>query len=362
MNAIRAMFLTLISCIATSASAVTMCVTNTSQLQQAAAFAQANGLDDEIRLEAANFQPPAQNVQTSFFFEPADSDLSKTLKVSGGWKVGTNCGQQTPNATLTILNMQGKVGMTFRVYAPRQFLGSVTVENLSIVGSGSSGGWEGASALVWDVYAGGSAQFLADRLIMMFGNDSYAGAVLLKQSGGNTMTLRNSIIAHHATTDHGIQVSPVDVRATSGARGLLVNNSIHDNVGVGETAGLLVTGQVDLFNNVIANNATDSLVHYQVNSPSAEQISLVSNHISTQNLFPPPVVNEGNTTGPADWVMSGDYRILHSASNLRDSGFNAPTGGLAATDVFGNPRASDGAVDRGALEFKGNIVFRDGFE
>ncbi len=362
MNALRIALLSLTCGFVPPASAAMICVTNTAQLQQAADIAGENGQDDELRLEAASFAPPSPNVQAALLYWPADSDLDTSLKISGGWKVGTNCSEQTPNATLTLLNLQGKVGMRFQVDPPRQFLGSVTIENLYLVDSGSAGGWGYARALSWKVNAGNSARFLADRLVILYSDDSWSGAVWMQQTGGGTMSLRNSVIAHHASHQGGIEFPAVDIQALDGAHGFLINNSIHDNVGVGEVAGVNVAGKVDLYNNIIANNTATSLVHYELNAEAGSEVSLVSNHIETRNLPQPPLTDIDNTAGAADWSMAGDYRILSTGSTLRDSGFNDPPGGLPATDVFGNPRAADREVDKGALEAKGNIMFRDGFE
>ena len=355
----------------TQGQAATFCVSTGVQLANALASAQSNGQSDEIKVTTGILRGTTQPFgNPRWRYEPAASDEATALTLSGGWSAGNNCASQTIGTLLSQLDAEWQGPVLDFVPLIASFSGQVTVRNLTLA-RGRSFNDFGASGLRWTVTGTIATQLLVEDVIVTSGSSSVQGvqSVRITQQGGGFIRFRNNVISNNSATGSS-SGGAAEIRAISPAVGFVSNNSIFANQGTSQVSfGLGLGGVITASNNAVANNTTTAAPPtFQVFSSDGSGITLRNNHFENMLFTGGTFSEQGTTTGDPQWTGVGMVRLPNAVSPLRDSGVNNPSGGIASTDIEGNPRIISNVVDRGASEAAANpgglpdLIFQNGFE
>ncbi|MGE3298607.1 MAG: hypothetical protein AB7I68_14825 [Porticoccaceae bacterium] len=355
----------------TNAQATTFCVSTGTQLANALASAATNGQNDEVRITngiLTGSTEPFSNARWRFL--PAASDEATTLGLSGGWSTGNNCASQSIGTLLTQLDaeFQGP-NLLFAPLTP-SYSGQVSIRNLTL-SRGRTFNSFGASGIQWNVTGTIATQLLVENVIVTAGQSSVQGArsVSISQQGGGFIRFRNNVVSNNTATGASSSAA-VSINATSNAIAFVSNNSIFANQGTSQVGfGLGLEGVITASNNAVADN-TSSFVGstIQVFSAAGGGITLRNNHFEMVQITNGAFFEQGTSTGDPQWTGVGMVRLPNDVSPLRDSGVNNPSGGIASTDIEGNPRIINSLVDRGASEAEAvpvvlpDLIFQNGFD
>ncbi|MDZ3822454.1 MAG: hypothetical protein U0S76_02515 [Pseudoxanthomonas sp.] len=337
------------------AEAAMFCVATGGQLQNALSMAEANGVDDEIRIRSGTLMRDIP--MASGFMFLYSSNLAQDLDISGGWNA--NCTQRTHDPRLTVLSGAGLGQVLGLGHYGAGGTGTIRLRNLSLRnGRGTSSGYgTGLQVTAWEG-ANGAAE-LEHLLIQL--NDNHAPV-----STGHALRLMDSSGARLDVTLRNVQVDG------NRNRGLIVDSanatSVYRISQSTVTANLIVNqgfaavevygpGFLWVANNVFAGNgvATDLSIG---NAPS----HLRNNHVG--GIVGSPGSNQGMTSGDPRLVADGVWWRPGVGSPLRDTGIATPNGGTGSLDIAGNPRVRGPAVDRGAFEAAPDLdtIWRNGFQ
>jgi len=362
-------------CISGPACATVFCVATGNELSTAMETAAYNNQNDEIHIRTGTLKRsgavgtvPRWEYNTG----SGGGDVTRTLTLSGGW---TDCNTHVDDPRLTVLDaeyqgsaVQLKVDSTAAIINVSNLTITRGYHNGNVLAGPAGGGDLGVYALF------STSTVVLERLIVVAGqsissNGSFAaGGILITGGGGLTVTLRNNVIAYNTgESQAGLYIN------TSESAISVNNNSIFSNT-VSSTqpgahgAGLKLINPIGtsyLANNVIVGNRNGSNVAQDMDN-AAGNTYLRNNHIGAPTLSVAPVLNLNPTTGDPGWTLVGIYPIPNVTSPLRDSGTNAPNGGIGAQDLAGNARIVNTTVDRGAIEAALNsnpdLIFKDGFQ
>jgi hypothetical protein len=355
----------------TSARAATFCVSTGTQLTNALASAQNNGVNDDIRVttgvltgSSATFTNPRWS------YRPTANDEATSLSLSGGWSAGNSCATQTIATLASQLDAEFQGPVLDLFPATPSYSGQVSVRNLTLT-RGRTFNSFAPMGLRWVATGTFAAQLLVEHVIVTAGNSSAQGAsaVHIAQSGGGFIRFRNNVVSNNTasgTTSGG----GVSIAATSSAVAYVSNNSIFNNQGTQSVGfGLGIDGVATISNNVVADNTTSAAgPTYQVFSSDGSGITLRNNHFENARFTGGAFSEQGTTSGDPQWTGIGMVKVPNAVSPLRDSGVNNPGGGIAATDIDGDSRIVNATVDRGATEAEAipgslpDAIFADQFE
>lgn len=357
--------------VALPAAAAPVCVDNGTELSTAIGLAAVNGQDDEIRLSRGFFgipnNYPYDYNRPIFAYRPIDTDLDKSLTISGGWEPQDLCDQQTGQPADTVID-PGTFGSVFYFRAALNFMpgsdttlrGAIAVHNLSIEGAvahkDANPGDPGADAAAIQ-YLGitQGASLIVERVFVreaqIIGTSNSVISVHA-HGPGSFRLINNAIFDSNLYGDNGS--TAMRVLCEGGAVCYVNNNSIHDNVASGNQfyPGLMLGGIVNASNNAVADNTfiSGTPTSAQAGPIGAESgLDLRNNHFQSENFVNPYNIT-GTTSGNARWTRIGLHRVPNFNSPLRNSGRNNPFGGSGSLDIVGNPRVREGTVDRGAYE------------
>ena len=160
-------------------------------------------------------------------------------------------------------------------------------------------------------------------------------------TGGMPRFVNTLFYANTAVTD-GAAIFTTNATAT------ILNSTITQNTSANFSGGITSANTSTVITNTILwDNAP---IQFRVASGG----TLVVDHTCIQDL-PPGLNNNGNIGDDPNFSDPGgaDFR-LQSGSACQNSGNNAPTGGLPATDLDGSVRVVGPAVDMGAYERAGD--------
>jgi len=232
--------------------AATFCAKTSAQFQAALNQANANGENDEIRIQIGDHSTPGEN-QFNFL-----NSESQDLVISGGWiSIGNiDCAVQSGYPQLTRLDGDGSSPVLW--YVSDGFDGNLTVSNLSIVnGFTTLAGLNSGLGLYISNTQSSSA--LIDR-VYFADNQSPAGSAF-RLAGGDLLTIRNSVFANNIADDG---FGTLSINMLENAEGLyFINNTLVDNqtnstwTGTNNTAGLSLSMAESMQNipqTLIANN------------------------------------------------------------------------------------------------------------
>lgn len=339
--------------------AATFCVSTGNALNTALAQAGANSEDDVIKIEygtlTSNTHAP-QNYQWDF---NGSGDEYQTT-ISGGWSKGNGCASlatNDPQATVLDAQWQGPVFVANLRY---DFGGSFTLRNLTLARGklftsdcfSGNVGIDCASGLGVYMWGVTGASVTVENILITTGvaaSGAHGSIADLSVTGTGTLKFRNAIVALNDLSGSAM-AEGVSIQTTGTAIAYIANNSIFQNSVTSTKSGLHVDVVGTISNNAIADN-TSTANAVQFFADDAVGITLVNNHFQTRSYNGTfPFSETGTTTGDAQWTQSGIRMIPNADSVLRDSGVNAPSGGIPAIDFSGYARIVSGTIDRGAVE------------
>ncbi|RFF28873.1 hypothetical protein [Wenzhouxiangella sediminis] len=353
------------------------CVQTSEQLRQAMTTAGSNGQDDIIRIHSGTYPAPAPQ---PFIYS---SDGAFDLDISGGWSPGfdaTPCVYNDGEPGDTLLDGEGN-RLVMSIQGQAGEAGEVRVQNLTIASALASPS-SGALSITGPA-SGFGGEILVDR-VKFSGNQGPAGGSAIRITGGNKVTVRNSIFAFNST---GNGQGVVFASMSASDQGFyFINNSLtysfHDvsSPSATTTSGLHVNLNNDgtsqsrayIANNLFWANETDDTWLGGVGTT----------YVYNNNFFfDPPAsdFSDGNMSVDPQLVQIGVDFTPAAGSPLIDQGRSQPTPpfpvprpfeldwsyGLQDFDGGGTTSRLEGAnVDIGAVEspFKPDGLFQDRFE
>lgn len=347
--------------LAPGAEAAEFCVSTGNQLQNALDAADGNDQDDVIKVVSGthitNITAPT-DYHWRFWYTNVDAD--NNLVVSGGWSAGNNCATQSSlDPASTVLDAEN-LGPVFNIqpYGSGITLsGDITISNLTFArGRGQAFGGIGypAGVRVHVPEATGSTSLVFDNILVTSAS-SAADSVSISGfyiGGAGFLRLRNSIFHGNTLTHAG--TTGIFVRTSGNAVAYVNNNSVYENTTVFSHPGFIGSGVVTFSNNAVADNVSSSVPANQTRQFYAQDpnsIRLYHNHFQTMGWgpgFPDEFVDQ--TSGDAHWTQVGSRMVPNTVSPLRNSGVNAPSGGVPGIDFSGGTRTINGTIDRGAVE------------
>lgn len=360
-----------------SAWPAVFCVQTSAELKQAMTTASSNSQDDIIRIESGTYSAPALQ---PFIY---DSDGTFDLEISGGWSSGihgTPCvyNNGEPGDTLLdgennrrVMSIQGQAGDA----------GETWVRNLTIT-SALAGPGRGALSITGPA-SGFDGEILIDR-VRFSGNQGPVGGSAIRITGGNKVTVRNSIFAFNSTGEgKGVVFASM---AASDQGFYFINNTLTfsfldvESPSSTATSGLYVNLNDDGTNQsraYIANNL------FWANENSDAWLGGVgTTYLYNNNFFfgtPASDFSDGNMSVDPQLVQLGVDFTPAAGSPLIDQGRSNPTPPFPIPLPFeldwsygihdfdgGSPisRVKGANVDIGAVEspFKPDGLFQDRFE
>ncbi len=332
-----------------AAHAALACVSTGAELQTALANAQLNDTDDEIRITTGVLHYGAEGAP--FFRWQYTSGKDDALYISGGWNVADGCASKISNNP-RLTRVDGDfLGGAFRFNITGTAAPIIDLSNFQI-----GGAHESAMQIITSSTSAPNIRL--ERLLIDQSTSAGCGNTCSPLDGrldGGTVTVRDMWIIN---SDGGAS-GAMRFQVGSNADLYLVNNTVAGNVGLFSTSAgglrLSGTGFISASNNVFVDNLAGGAPQ-DVRFDNAIGV-LRSNHIGAISGSAGSI--QGTTTGPAlfdDPVIDRPSAL----SPLRNTGLNAPAGGLPTLDFFGNVRVQGAAVDRGAFEFA--ELFSNGFE
>lgn len=354
------------------AGATLFCVDNGTELDEAIGTAAVNGQDDEIRMTEGHIGLPGTYQYEYDYnrpiwgYRPIESDLDKSLTISGGWTPENLCQQQTGQPADTVVDAATwgsafyfRAKLNFSPGADQTLRGAIALRNFTIEGTvahkNDNPGDPGADAAAIQ-YVGltQNASLTVERVVVreaqVIGTSNSVISVNVHGTGSFKL-IGNAVFDSNLYGDNGS--TAVRMQCEGGAICSLNNNSIHDNVASSNalSPGLLLGGLVNAANNVVADNTFLSVETIAQAGPIGAEgaLDLRNNHFQSEG-FVSPYNMSATTYGSANWTRVGLHRIPDLGSHLRNSGRNSPFGGIGSLDITGNPRVREGTVDRGAHE------------
>lgn len=335
------------------AIAAIRCIENESQFQASMDSALAStDTVEEVRIKAGLYTFTSGS--TGYFGVLQGS--GKSLTIRGGW-MGASGSCSVQGGNTTILNGANQRPV-LAINASSTFTGSITIENLTIVGGLTSSG-SSASALGLAQQNGGVMGILLDR-VWIESNTTQAGlsASTLQLISDSGLVMRNCLIANNNSG----AAPAITAVVRAGQSNLMLNNTIAKNTSaqssgyVGVTVSAREGASMVLANNLFDGNIATASSRRDIRIVDGSSVSLQNNRYT--GIFGPITSETGSSTGPAGFLGNG--YDLSPSSTARDTGAAFTPLFQGALDVAGTPRVQGSAVDLGALEF--SFQFRNGFE
>jgi hypothetical protein len=325
------------------AHAVVVCVDTTNELSQALTTARSDSVDNDIRIAAGTYSAPAGG----FVYDPQPGDMSKSLKLSGGWSAVDNCTSQIFDSTLTKLS-GGNARRGLTLHRGSGGLGELSLSRLSIVGAFTASDLPADGlGLALHVNAGGHSGPVTIEHVIVRDNTAVHGNSVVYVITDGVLRFRNNLIVDNQSIDGHFNVS-ISAHGTAYATG----NTIARNkvVGVADSIlGLYIdtpfNGVAYLVNNIIWDNGFGTAYFdYLADSDTL----MVANAIGRMTGTPsagsvPPLALDPQFKGATDYRLS-------PSSPLHDLGLSAPFGGQAIADLDGSARQIGLGTDIGAYE------------
>lgn len=343
----------------------TFCVSTGTQLANALNSAESNGQSDEIRITTGiltGTTAPATNPRWSY--RPGESDEATALNISGGWSAGNNCISQSVGVLQSQLDAEWLGPVLNFGHSTASFSGQISIRNLTLARGRTFTSFS-ATGIQWFATGTVASQLLIENTIVTSGLSNAQGAmsVYIYQAGSGTVRFRNNIVSNNNIA------SGVSISTANNAIAYVSNNSIFGNEATTSAGyGLGLGGVIVASNNAVADNTTTATgVTAQVYATTGSGITLRNNHFEDSIITGGAFSELGTTTGDPMWTAAGMLQIPNDVSPLRDSGVNNPSGGVASTDIDGNPRIIGSLIDRGAVEAEAlpepvPEIFENGFE
>jgi hypothetical protein len=222
--------------------------------------------------------------------------------------------------------------------------GTITLANNSFTGNsaGSGGG----------AYCSGTMTVSGNTFQQ---NEAVTGGGIY--ASGQTINLLDNLVANNSQTSSSSQGGGVWVDATSTL--FMINNTVTGNTAAGSGGGAacVVTGTVELlnvYNNILwGNSASGNGGDVYLAGTGQQKVFDFNDADSIYGVW--DIAQNNIDLSPKFFdPVNGDYHI-QNMSPCRNAGTtNAPV--LSATDLDGNPRIINGAVDMGCYEYTTNVT------
>ncbi len=350
--------------------AVTYCVTNGLELQNALTAAAASTADDSIRLHQGIFTPSSMG----FTYQ---SQNTGWLDISGGWRSinATPCDEQVGTAATTVVEGAGQFRALTIIYfsattpsaGPRYTVSNFTVTNGAVFGQ-SGGSYAGGLQIA--SYVDTPTRFWVDNMIVHYNTTEYfTGGAQIYASQGEIRVV-NSLFDHNSAPNFAIgQLETIMGSATASAnqRVVIANNTFVNGTCAGAGArpcGVRVfTNAVTptlVVNNLFSNNAFNDL-HLEGSGP----VSASNNLMATPGGTNPNFTVSSPLNGPPGFVdaAGGNFQLLETSPLVNRGIADGVPGGYYGYDLTGGVRVRFGEIDVGAYETQTQeLMLRDGFE
>ncbi|MFM2289447.1 MAG: hypothetical protein RL684_2590 [Pseudomonadota bacterium] len=350
---VRVVFaLSLAACAASRAAHATVyCVGSATELANALASAENNGLDDEIRLRAGVYYSTAQ--PTGGFHATVDD--ARGFDVSGGW-IDAGCTVHRDEPGLSVIDGNHANG-AMTLFATKA---SNIPVRLAWLTFRNGAGYKGYGLNL------GSLDYVKMPIVVencVFRDnrnyDGYIGLGALSFVGDGRLVLRNSLF----TGNRGSEASSVYNQGGTHPEvsvPALVNNTFTGNETLTNSTTVVNYGTMTFENNIIWGNikpSPDMIDFYGYTARILRNNDI--EHLDLSTGGGPGPGSGGNVSVDPGFVGPVDFR-LRSDSPLRNAGILAPAGGFGQKDLDGAPRILDDEVDVGAYEV--DRLFADGFD
>jgi hypothetical protein len=323
----------------------TYCAQNATQLSTALADAgnggTHNGQNNTILIGSSTFTTTG----VPFFF---GTTSGADLTIDGGWN--SVCTVQSPSPGATVLD-GGSLTQVLSISTN----GDLTVMHLTIR-HGSYGSGAGSGAAIALNGANANAIVIFSSNVVRDNMSTFGGGAGLAIYGNGTVTVEDNLFTGNSSTT----VAAFAVNLTVGTA-YLTNNTITNNTN--STNGSAITS----IGNSTATGFVSNTISYANQGPSIKDFHLDGTgkvqfvHSDYVSIDGTPASGTGNFTNvDPKFVGAGDYHLRDFSPLLR-AGTPTPMGGLPATDLDGNARASGGKVDLGAYQ-NVYLLFANGFD
>ena len=261
---------------------------------------------------------------------------------------------------------EGGMGMVAGNAAQVLIMGNEFSNNSVFIADGS--GFAGGARMI--MFDTSSLVFEDNRIIdnsVTSSSSSGLGSGLAISGSGTIVARRNRIEGNSVTATFANQYAQVSFFQFGDGSGTLSDSLIAGGNGRGLSASVSGSGTpaLHMINLTVTGHAD---IGIQFNVFAAAGTATLSNTISVDNgtntVLDPAVSSSSNLVGGSAGFVdpgAGNYTLLPT-SPARDSGNNAPSGGLGPLDIAGHARVINGVVDRGAWEFDNDPIFADGFD
>lgn len=323
------------------AAAAQFCVADGDALQDALSTAMGNDEDDDVRLRGGNFTRDTTNFTTFVYSTSENSDLM----VSGGWNAGCTA---FSHANASILDGDDTRGVMMLTNWGTGTHVSHSASRLTFRNGRSTGGGGGLDI-------GGVSGNRVDISVqdcMFISNFAAGSGGGLKAASDGMMWISNNLFL---ANDSESSMGAASLTSNLGIA-YVVNNTVLYNTAAVVGGGLRFGGSstLQLANNILWGNSdidlrvevgsTHNRYHNNIGTLSAPAPGVVTGEITTEPEFQPGLLSFTPRVGGV----------------LYNGGDSDPPGGLASTDIRGQPRIDEGEVDIGAYEAQ--VLFRDGFD
>ena len=348
-----AAFLASLAGFAGPVSAAIFCVNDSAELQEALDLAEVNDEDDTIFIAAGFY--PAPNAPFGFVYDvqvPVDGD-DQAIALLGGWSAGDSCAQQSPDASLTVLDGGGASQVMRLFLRPSS---NLTVRYLTFANGNAPMSQRGGALYIPNV-PGYDGTLRIENNVFQDNVADFGGALSVGIAGvadARLFVVNNLLTFNHATS----QNAAAEFSLGSG-QVFLTNNTISFN-----TSGAPAPRAIDIFgdsdfliaNNNFVTNGGGSDLHLRTTT-----VTLLHNNIGVRTGDVPDD-EAGNISVVPDY-QDGELPFTPvRGSPLVDAGI-APDASwyLTEFDLNVTPRVVGPAVDIGAFEneriFAGDFQF-----
>lgn len=311
------------------ARGATFCVDSASALRTALLTGTTNGQENTIQIVQGTYLTAG----TPFTYGNSGSG---SLALLGGYAAG--CGSRVVNPTNTILDAQF---VNVVLFISGATTANFQVQGFTIRNGRATGTTQGGGLHFNNIFAGATGNLTVDHNIFFSnGAESFGGGMNGGTQWGVTVVRDNLFIGNWAGHAYASAI------LTSNGTAHVLNNTFTGNTAP-NTGGLRLYASPagTITNNILYGNANGDL------ALSSTDIVVRNNIIGSivRNLAPGPGSGSNLASDPV-FVGGGNYRLRVNSPAI-NMGLNSAPGGLSATDLDGNPRASGSMVDIGAYEY-----------
>jgi hypothetical protein len=355
----------LLLCATAPARAANFCVSTGEQLANALADAASNGQPDNVRVRSG--------VLTRASAATHDYTYSSIegLDLSGGWTGASGaCTTQNQQAGQTLLDGELAGGILYVQVLPSS-AGTFSIRNLGFYRGAMQDNLYGSVSI--EVAAATTAKVLFSRnsITQSISDNGGTAGLHVAINSGEIRVTGNLIVgnASQGTSGNG----GAEILTSNGALTYFTNNTVSGNSRNSAQIGasgvyFRAMSPMWISNNVITGNINVPAVANQFTldtNSSGAQFHLAHNHLGLTAfgaISSSHALSESGTLYGDPGFVSANDRRPRPDSILVDSGLSNAPGGIETIDISGLARPQGAAIERGAYELVGPLVFANGFD